>query len=191
MGDQLEFPGIPTLEPHANRGREFELMLERTHEFYVRAHIGYVEKISNKWVYCSEGEWHRLPAAMKARTGDGKPLKRAQTPCDYLGHAKGYGVAFDAKEFNGASFPLVNVKPHQATRLNNYFRTGGLSGFLLWAKRTNKIYWINGEFMMILRSSGTLRSLNLAWLDQHATLITDKARGATVDWARVLLEGKK
>jgi recombination protein U len=187
MREQLKLAGIPAPESHANRGRQFEAILEATHEYYLRAGIGYVEKISNKWVYCSEGEWRGLAPALKARDGNNRPMKRAATMCDYLGHARGSGVAFDAKEFKDASFPLVNVKPHQATALFNFYRTGGLGGFLLWSRRVDKVYWVNAETMMIQRQAGTVKSLNIKWLDEHATLITEKASGATVDWARVLL----
>jgi penicillin-binding protein-related factor A (putative recombinase) len=190
MQEKLRFGDFQAPDSHANRGRQFEAMLERTHDFYTCELIGDITKISNRWEFCSEGEWRRLPPALKARTGDGKPLKRAQTVCDYLGHAYGYGVAFDAKEFNGPSIPLENFKVHQVRGLYNYERTRGLAGFLVWSKRADKVYWVCAQFMMILRSAGTLKSLNIKWLDEHAVLITEKTTGALVDWARVLLYDK-
>lgn len=187
MGEQLKFPGVPAPELHANRGRQFEAMLEATHDYYLRAGIGLIEKISNKWVYCTEGEWRGLADALKARTATGRPLRRAKTMCDYLGHAKGHAVAFDAKEFKEASFPLRDVQPHQATGLFNFYRTGGLAGFLLWSRRVDTVYWLTAEFMMQLRLGGNIKSLNIAWLEQHAKRITERASGATIDWAKVLL----
>lgn len=188
MTTQLKLAGIPAPEPHANRGRQFEAMLEATHDLYLRTHVGFVEKISNALAFCTEGAWRKLPDELKARTGDGRPLRRVRTCCDYIGQVFSFGVAFDAKEFAGTSFPLVNVKSHQALALYNFWRTGGLAGFLILAKRVDKVYWISAESMMRLNSTGTLKSLNIKWLDENATLITERASHATIDWARVLLK---
>lgn len=184
---QLELIKGVSQTPHANRGRQLEGMLIRTHQFYERSGIASVEKIPNAFVFCNEIEWQRIKSpALKARTADGKPLKREKTDCDFKGHARGFGVAFDAKEFSGASIPLTNFKPHQVLRLFTFARTGGCAGFMIWAKRIDSIFWIEARAFNPVYLLGQLRSLNLAWLKEHATLICQSTTGALIDWASVL-----
>jgi recombination protein U len=162
-------------------------MLERTHSYYERAGVGLVEKIENAFGYCSEQEWQRLPAPLKARTGDGKPLKRQKTICDYMGHAYSLGVAFDAKEFDGPSIPLENFKDHQARRLFTFQRTKGLAGFLVWSKRVDEVYWVAADVVLKLKAGFERKSISIDWLRQKALLISKGTTGAIIDWARVLI----
>lgn len=184
---QLELIKGVAQTPHANRGRLLEGMLERTHQYYERSGIGSVEKIPNAFVFCSEIEWQRIKSpALKARTADGKPLRREKTDCDFKGHARGFGIAFDAKEFAGPSLPIANFKPHQVLRLFTFARTGGTAGFMRWAKRIDSIFWIEAAAFNLIYLGGKLKSLNLAWLKEHAILICSCTTGALIDWVSVL-----
>lgn len=189
MNSQLKFDGIPSPEPHANRGRAFESMLERTHDFYGRQRIGKVEKIPNAWAYCNEAEYFRLPDDMKAVTGTGRLMKRIKTSCDYLGTVSGRGVAFDAKEFAGSSIPFSQFTAHQVRRLYEYARVKTLAGFMILAKRIDSVFWIDAEALSTAFHIGIGRpkSFNIDWLKTYAVLICERASQVTIDWARVLI----
>ena len=175
-------------EPHANRGRALESMLEVAHVSYEKQQIGSVEKLPNAFVFCSEGEWRGIKEpALKARTADGKPLKRAKTDCDYKGHVRGYGVAFDAKEFAGASIPFTNFKRHQILRLYEFMRTGGIAGFMVWAKRTDEVFWIPADLLIKVWTHFDRKSLPIEWLQTNARLICTLRPGAIIDWAAKII----
>lgn len=187
MLKQVALPGIPSPESHANRGMLFESMLVRTHDYYERQGIGRIEKIPNAWVYCSEGEWKRLPDSLKARTADGRPLKRRKTSCDYLGTALGWGIAIDAKEFSRTSIPLANFEPHQVRRLAAFARVKSLAGFLVYSKLVEAVFWLEAGFFNPIYHMGQVKSLNLDWLRKNAVLICEKPGNDIVDWARALI----
>lgn len=196
---QLKLQGVPAPEPHSNRGRLFEGMLERTHDYYLRQNIGRVEKLPNAWVYCSEGEYNRLPDSMKARTADGRPLKRQKTSCDYIGTVLGRGVAIDAKEFAGPSIPLRNFESHQVRRLDLFSRVKSVAGFLIYSKRADAVFFLEAGFFSPIYHTGHVKSqnvhmgqvasLNVEWLRSNTTLVCERAGNDIVDWARVLIIG--
>lgn len=187
MSRQLELVKGVAQTPHANRGRALEQMLARTHDYYERQGIASIEKFPNAFVFCAEIEWQKIQTpALKARTGDGKPLKREKTDCDFKGHARGFGVAFDAKEFAGPSIPLANFKPHQVQRLYMFARTGGRAGFIIWAKRIDSVFWIEAQAFSAIYHTGHLKSLNLDWLRENALTICQWTTAALIDWAAVL-----
>lgn len=193
MNDQPELIEGARKVSHANRGRELERMLERTHEFYERRGTGSVEKIPIAFGYCTEGEWRGIKdPALKARTGDDKPLKREKTSCDYKGHERGYGVAFDAKEFAGSNIPHTNFKPHQVRRLYVFERTGGKGGFVVWAKRIDSVFWVSAEkVMMATAIVNGPKSFNLDWLTTNAVLICNRTSNAIIDWAAKIIPKSK
>lgn len=90
-------------ESHGNRGKEFESILKRTHDYYRARGVADVDYIPNAFTYCSEGEFSKLPPEMKARMGDGRTLKRVKSSGDYRGTLRGLGLAFDAKQISGTA----------------------------------------------------------------------------------------
>lgn len=168
-------------------------MLERTHALYFRQRIGQVFKFPNYFVFCGWDEWHRLPASIRATTGDKppRPLKRIKSPFDFTGCVRGRSVSFDAKEFSGSNIPLLNLKEHQTLNLCYLERAGAVAGFMVRAKRTNQVFWLKASQVLALHEALRLRqsipkSLNLAWLNEHAVTIGVAAAHHTLDWAAVL-----
>jgi recombination protein U len=184
---QLKLEGVPAPEPHANRGMLFEGMLVRTHDYYERQGIARVEKIPNAWAYCGEGEWRKLPDSLRGRAGDGRPLKRRKTSCDFIGTALGRGVAIDAKEFGRTSIPLANFEPHQVRRLAAFARVKSLAGFLIYSKLADAVFWVEAGDFNVVYHMGQVKSLNLDWLRKKAVLICEKPGNDIVDWARALI----
>lgn len=193
-GAQLTLLACAARTPQGNRGKTLELMLERTHQSYEQQLIGKVERLPNAWRFAHHADALRAAPALRAVTGLGRHLLRVKTPWDFHGHVGGRAVAFDAKEFAGASLPIhTNLKHHQALNLWQFARTGGVAGFMIYAVRTGQVWWLDAHRALELvealrlRRPGALKSLNLAWFDCHALLVAEVNPYAIVDWAPALL----
>lgn len=178
-------------ESHGNRGKEFEGMVERTHHWYKVRGVADVEYIENAFVFCSEGEFRRLAPTMKARMGDGRTLKRVKTSGDCRGTLRQYGLAFDAKQFSSDRLALMKIPRHQIDSLYSFAKAGGKAGFMCYAKAVGKVYWVDAVTMSDLYYKALfnngVKTLNLTWFAERATLIADVQPGDLVDYAPVLL----
>jgi penicillin-binding protein-related factor A (putative recombinase) len=183
-------PGQPRgRESHGNRGKDFERILERTHRRYREQGVADVDYIPNAFVYCSEWEWKRLPRTSTARMGDGRTLKRVQTSSDYRGTLRGLGLAFDAKEFSDDRLSLKKLPRHQVDSLARFARARGIAGFMVWAKRAGTVYWVPAALMskVYYEAFGKgVKTLNLAWFEEHAVRVAPIPPDDIVDYAAAL-----
>lgn len=191
--EQLPLAGIKSRTPHANRGKALEAMLDRTHERYKHERRAVIYHVPNAFTYCPERAYQRLDPYLKARLGTGLTMVRVKTPCDYIGGAKGFPLAFDAKEFHGASIPLDDFTPHQVEGLLGFERVG-LAGFMVYARRAGQVFWVRAgqvreaqDKVAFQKGRGAHpKSFNLAWLEENAVLVCRTHDGGEVDWLPVL-----
>lgn len=105
---------------YANRGMQLEAEVESSNLSYYLKGIAIIQKVATpfKPIRDKDGNMRRLVPEKKSTV-------------DFIGCLNGRGLAFDAKETNErASFPLANVKEHQAVFLEKYRNCGG-HAFLL------------------------------------------------------------
>lgn len=181
-------------ESHGNRGKLFEGMLEKTHHLYRVKGVADVDYIENAFVFCSEAVYRRLPPQKKARMGDGRTLKRVQTPGDYRGTLGKFGIAFDAKECGDDRFSLTKLPRHQVESLYSFARAGGLAGFLIWMKRVG-VYWVDAQTMSDLYYAALfnrgVKTLNLKWFAEQALFVGRVIPGGLVEYAESLTPHKQ
>lgn len=197
--EQQSLPEVETSdcrarESHGNRGKLFERMLEKTHEFYRFKRVADVEYIENAFVFCSEAEYRRLAPTLKARMGDGRTLKRVRTSGDYRGTLSKFGIAFDAKECGDDRFNLKKLPRHQVDSLYSFARAGGLAGFLIWMKRVG-VYWVDAATMSGLYDAALfnrgVKTLNLKWFAENAVFVRRVEPGGLVEYAEALTPHEK
>ncbi len=108
---------IPT--SHANRGLDFEALINQSNELYRRKRIACISKIPTEFIPLREGG--KIISAKVTR----------KSVCDYIGTANGISIAFEAKSTMGDGIRLAEVKPHQAVFLDDWENCGGQSFVLL------------------------------------------------------------
>ncbi len=170
-------------------------MLEATHHYYRVRGVADVDYIENAFVYCSEREFARLPREMKARMGDGRTLKRVRTSGDYRGTLGPLGLAFDAKQFSDDRLRLKLIPRHQVESLSSFARTGGIAGFMVYAKQAATVYWVDAITMRNLcdqaLSTKGLKTLNLEWFAAKAVRVGEVSPGGLIEYARALSPASK
>jgi penicillin-binding protein-related factor A (putative recombinase) len=130
---------------------------------------------------------------MWARTGAGRTLRRVKSGPDFVGGYRGHHVEFDAKEFAGPSIPIEkSFTWHQVEKLRQSERAGNVAGFMLLAKRPMMAYWLRASLVLQLLdrlrfNRLPFKSLNLAWLDEHALKLGQVTPFGTFDWAALLV----
>lgn len=196
MTTQLQFPGVHRREPQGNRGRVWQDILDRTHEWYRRQNRGRVYSIRNEWSYAPKWLWDKQPQEMRARTASGGLLMRFKSAPDYVGSLGRWPIQFDAKEFDGSSIPYANFKPRQIEDLHDSFVGGNrFSGFMVLEKRTMNVYWCAADFVFLWHTNvkravaGTAKSLNFSKLVDARVRVLGRCDGYRFDYAPALIAG--
>jgi penicillin-binding protein-related factor A (putative recombinase) len=199
---QATLPHVRRPEPQGNRGREWEAVLERTHDQYCAHGLGVVFPICNTWEFAGYHFWQTQPANRRAKTAEGGLLVRMKSAPDYVGSLRGRGLVFDAKEFAGASIPYANFDHDgRAKQIRSVYaasRGGALAGYMILEKRTSRVYWVNGDWVMdwserIRRTPGTPKSINFSKLDfssplvSHSVFLLGECDGYRFDYAPKLI----
>jgi recombination protein U len=194
MTRQLHLANIEAPTAAANRGRHFQRILNNTHTWYARQRWGKVYEIPNAFAYVSERRWQLSAVDLRARTLKGAPLLRVKSAPDYMGGIAGRHVVFDAKEFAAASIPLGNFTEHQIDDLYLAERAGSIAGFMVWEKRTERVYWLPASYVrawsdsVTCRRAGVAKSLNFAkCADKQVRLLCSVERDGVAHYAPVLV----
>ena len=121
LGDKLSFSmktnkrGCVLRSPdnHANRGMEFERLINEANEVYRQKGIAVFTKIPTEFI----------PIRRNGQMVGAKVTHKSVA--DYIGVFKGIPVAIEAKSTNQKRISYNDVKPHQEKFLNDWVRTGG------------------------------------------------------------------
>jgi recombination protein U len=121
----------------ANRGREFEELIDAANEWYKSKGIGLIQKVPTEW---------RILRAYDERTKRQKiisafPVRKSTV--DYIGLFYNRPIAFDAKSTeNKTRFPLKNIEEHQREFLEFWRSLGGKAFYLVNFKVHKQIFII-------------------------------------------------
>lgn len=194
---QNTLAGISPRQSHGNRGKEFEDALAAAHEVYERQGIGKIIHLRNAFTFCTEAAFNRQEPYMRARLGTGLTMVREKTEWDFCGVVRSKAVAFDAKEFSGSSISLGDLKSHQIENLCAFASAGGVAGFMIHAKRSGVVFWLDAlkarelddkaRFVGKGKVAGVLKSLNELWLSENALRVGRLQGGVWLNWAETLL----
>jgi len=108
---------------YANRGRNFEILIEYWAELYKKQNLAFLIKAPPEIRRIRTMSAGKFVAVYAAK---GKP--------DYTMLVDGNACLFDAKQFNGKSLPFKNIHQHQVNDLEQWQEQGGHSFLLLHAK---------------------------------------------------------
>ena len=185
---------------HANLGKQFETMLNRAHVRYEASGLAVIYNVPNAFNFCSEGEYARLMSQIKARLGDGRTMKRVQTPCDFIGCVGRLAVAFDAKQFSNKSIALKEFKPHQVEGLAKWEQIGALAGFMVYAAEGGEVFWLKASQVreaqarvMYARKGKAAhpKSFSVGWLKENALFVGVFHEGQPCLWLEALTGAKE
>jgi recombination protein U len=187
-------PTLPNLNRanHAHLGREFERLLEASHEEYKVRKLAIIEKNPIEWKYCGRSDYDYLSqnrsADLTAKTNTGRFIKRAQSDVDYSGTLKGgRSINFDAKQTGGKSFPLSNVEKHQIRNLREKAEMGAISGLMIYFTELERIFFVSAQAVAKIYDAiitGGRKSLSIEYCEGEGVEIPK--RGNQIDWLKVL-----
>lgn len=125
----------------ANRGMDFENMVNRANAYYINTGQCAVIKVPTPWkILWKNCNGYRVPL---------KAWPEAKSWLDYIGCINGKPITFDAKECkNKTSFPLANIKPHQMQELKTWVENGGRAFILVRFTEHQEIYLLPCAILM-------------------------------------------
>ena len=156
-------------------GKQFEQMIEQANHVY---------KLQGKaLVFKSE------PSVKTIRGQAGKIVKTIYAEAnglDYFGTlAGGKGIFFEAKQTKGKSFPLKNIKPHQAETIRTLDKLQTTTFLLVRFSDVGKMYLLPPDAFLQAWDGWTMysnrASIPLSTFEAHGTEIA-AANGCAVDW---------
>lgn len=141
----------------------FELTIINTNLWYQRQKLGAIAKI---------------PTGTRAVKNYNNTIfvPSEKTGCDFIGHLKGYPIAFDCKSttnstrFNLYSHNKPTVAPHQKQFLLDFKKSGGLAFLLIQLNPIHKVFLVDIEKYMTLEAhllSGGKKSIPIGLLSHY------------------------
>lgn len=124
---------------YANRGKQLEVELETTNQYYNSRGIAKIQKIP-------------IPVKVldfNPRSGKiTKAFYEKKSTVDYIGTYKGRTIVYDAKETNVETrFDLKNIKEHQYQYLQDQHQCGAIAFLLVRFKNLDETYYLPFELL--------------------------------------------
>lgn len=117
---------------YANRGKEFESLLDYTNKIYANKGIALINKRPTP-VQILRTKGHRITNAIYTK----------KSTVDYDGIYEGKPITFEAKSTNGKSLPLSMIPQHQVDYLLDAIVHGAVAFFIVHFKELDKTYKIS------------------------------------------------
>ena len=153
---------------HANRGKDFEKLIESKCKEYKKNNIAIIEKIPTDWVVIRKYD------PIKKISNIAMAYPREQSICDYLGSYKGKAIALEAKKTdNKTSFPFSNIKEHQINFLKQWCDNGSLGYYIIWFKELNKTFLVKSTDMQNAIDTLGRKSAPIDWFDNNGILLDE------------------
>lgn len=168
----------------ANRGMNFESMINRTNEFYLDNDIAIIYKKPIPIQIVSVD--YRTRSAAKIT----EAYYKLPSTTDYNGIYKGRYIDFEAKESKSkTSFPIKNIHEHQVSHLKRVKEHGAISFIIVYFSSIERIYFLDSEYVSSFyeRSKAGKKSISLEEFEEHAYLIKEGYR-KPVDYLSVIDE---
>lgn len=163
---------------HANRGKVFENMIQKTNEVYQLRGIALISK--------------NEPEAVIIRRGKRiiNVFFRDKSISDYSGISHGTSIAFEAKSTNERTrFDLSNIKDHQVKYLQQHEDQGGKSFYLIYFKKFNETYLIWHKDLYdqwwVPASDGGRKSIPYEYFKLEAEPVKSR-KGVLLDYMKVV-----
>ncbi len=168
----------------ANRGMNFENMINQTNEFYLNNDIAVI---------------HKKPIPIQIVKVDYKQRSAAKiveayyklpSTTDYNGLYKGRYIDFEAKETkNKTSFPIKNIHEHQVLHLEQCLNHGGIAFTIIYFSLLDRIFFLDAIHVSKFyhRSKDSRKSITLKEIETNGHEITEGYR-KPVDYLKVIDE---
>ena len=123
------------IQGHANRGMDFENLLESVHERYAQKKIAIIQKVPTEFI--------------PLRGYDGKIVGckvAKKSIVDYLGRYKNIPVAVEAKRVDADRITYNEVEKHQACFMDDFCWQGNAKGIVIVSFRLKDFYAIPWDY---------------------------------------------
>ncbi len=168
----------------ANRGMNFESMINRTNEFYRDNDIAFIYKKPIP-IQIVSVDYKRRSAAKITEA-----YYKLPSTTDYNGIYKGRYIDFEAKETKSkTSFPIKNIHEHQVNHLDNVKKHGAISFIIVYFKAIERIYLMDSDKVSYYyrRAKTGKKSITLSEFEENAYLIKEGYR-KPVDYLSIVDE---
>lgn len=171
--NKKKITSVNKVKSSANRGMNFELMINKTNEFYLNNNIAVI---------------HKKPIPIQIVSVDYKKRSAAKiteayyklpSTTDYNGLYNGKYIDFEAKETKSkTSFPIKNIHEHQILHLNKCREHGGISFIIVYFSTLGKIFLMDSKKMDFYyqRSKTDKKSISLEEFEENAYAIKEGYR---------------
>ena len=127
----------------ANRGMNFESMINQTNEFYLDNDIAVIYKKPIPIQIVSVD--YRVRSAAKIT----EAYYKLPSTTDYNGVYKGYYIDFEAKETKSkTSFPIKNIHEHQVNHLRRVSEHGAISFIIVYFSVLGRIFFLDSKYIV-------------------------------------------
>jgi len=170
------------LSTTANRGMNFELMINKTNEFYRDNDIAIIYKKPIP-IQIVGVDYKRRSAAKITEA-----YYKLPSTTDYNGVYKGKYIDFEAKETKSkTSFPIKNIHEHQVKHLNRSREHGGISFIIVYFSALGKIFLMDSKFVDFYyqRSMNGRKSIAIEEFEDNAFFIKEGYR-KPVDYLNII-----
>ena len=166
----------------ANRGMNFETMINQTNEFYRDNDIAIIYKKPIP-IQIVNVDYQRRSAAKITEA-----YYKLPSTTDYNGIYKGRYIDFEAKETKSkTSFPIKNIHEHQVEHLNRVKSHGAISFIIVYFSSIERIYFLDSDDVSFFykRSKTGKKSITLSEFEERAYPIKEGYR-KPVDYLSVI-----
>ncbi len=154
----------------ANRGMNFEAMINQTNEFYLNNDIAIIYKKPIP-IQIVGVDYKRRSAAKITEA-----YYKLPSTTDYNGIYKGRYIDFEAKETKSTtSFPIKNIHIHQVEHLRRVKEHGAISFIIVYFSKLERIYLLDSDYVTeyFLRADQARKSITLEEFEEHGYLIKE------------------
>ena len=173
-----------TVTSSANRGMNFESMINQTNDFYLSNDIALIYKKPIP-IQIVGVDYQRRSAARITEA-----YYKVPSTTDYNGIYKGKYIDFEAKETKSkTSFPIKNIHEHQVEHLRRVKEHGGISFIIVYFSVLGQIYLLDSDHVVRFykRSKTGKKSIALAEFEEFAHPIKEGHR-KPVDYLAIVDE---
>jgi len=166
----------------ANRGMNFENMINQTNEFYLTNNIAVIHKKPIPIQIVKVDYLHRSAAKIT------EAYYKLPSTTDYNGLYQGKYIDFEAKETkNKTSFPIKNIHEHQVTHLEQCIKHGGIAFIIIYFSSLDRIFFLDAKYVSeyFKRSKTSRKSITLTEIEMNGIEIPQGYR-KPVDYLKVI-----
>jgi recombination protein U len=168
----------------ANRGMNFEKMINQTNDFYLTNDIAVIHKKPIP-IQIVKVDYQKRSAAKIVEA-----YYKLPSTTDYNGIYKGQYIDFEAKETkNKTSFPIKNIHEHQVNHLNQCMRHGAIAFIIIYFSTLDRIFLLDASYVIHFyeRSKISRKSITLKEIEKHGHEIVEGYR-KPVDYLKIIDE---